>query len=90
MNRRRRTVPGTEPNRAAAEIASPCTCGTEIRAAGEVPSTRAVAPGHIDVLARVAAQTEDAGQIKQRSHVSNLVADLRLQILWQRESRPLS
>jgi len=29
-------------------------------------------------------RSEDAGQIKQRSHVGNLVADLRLQILWQR------
>jgi hypothetical protein len=26
-------------------------------------------------------RTEDAGRIKQRSHISNLVADLRLQIL---------
>ena len=39
-NRKRRTVPATEPNPAAVEIALPCTCATEIRAAGEIPSTR--------------------------------------------------
>src|SRR5438046_10078384 len=38
-NRRRRTVPATEPNRAAVEIALPCTCATERRAAGAILST---------------------------------------------------
>src|SRR6266446_5957774 len=44
-NRRRRTVPATEPNREAVEIALPCTCATEIRAAGEVPSIRGAPAG---------------------------------------------
>src|SRR2546427_438556 len=44
-NRRRRTVPATEPNRAAVEIALPYTCATEIRAASEVPSTRGAPAG---------------------------------------------
>src|SRR5437762_4242264 len=44
-NRRRRTVPATEPKRAASEIAMPCTCATEIRAAGEVLSTRGAPAG---------------------------------------------
>src|SRR5438477_8341209 len=49
-NRRRRTVPATEPNRAAVEIALPCTCATERRAAGAIlsircaPSDRAESP----------------------------------------------
>ena len=34
-NRRRRTVPATEPKRAAVEIALGCTCATETRAEGE-------------------------------------------------------
>src|SRR5438477_4212227 len=38
-NRRRRTVPATEPNRAAVEIALPCTCATERRAADAILST---------------------------------------------------
>src|SRR5437588_11235549 len=44
-NRRRRTVPPTEPNREAVEIALPCTCAAEIRAAGEVPSIRGAPAG---------------------------------------------
>src|SRR5260370_35427202 len=44
-NRRRRAVPATEPKRAADEIAMPCTCATEIRAAGEVLSTRGAPAG---------------------------------------------
>ena len=35
-NRRRRTVPAMEPKRAADEIAVPCMCAIEIRAAGEL------------------------------------------------------
>src|SRR5207244_12736255 len=44
-NRRCCTVPATEPNRAAVEIALPYMCGAEIRAAGEVPSTRGAQAG---------------------------------------------
>src|SRR5438045_7144336 len=44
-NRRRRTFPATEPNRATVEIALACTCATEIRTAGEVPSTCAAPAG---------------------------------------------
>src|SRR5438477_9159221 len=39
-NRRRRTVPATEPSRAAVEIALLCTCATEMRAAGAILSIR--------------------------------------------------
>ena len=39
-NRRRRTVPATEPNREAVEIALPCTCATERRAVGAILSIR--------------------------------------------------
>src|SRR5882724_2055472 len=39
-NRKRRTVPETEPNQAAFEIALPYTCGPEIRVANELFSTR--------------------------------------------------
>jgi hypothetical protein len=38
-NRRRRTVTATEPNRAAVEIALPCTCAPERRAPGAILST---------------------------------------------------
>ena len=44
-NRRRRTVPATEPKRAAVEIALGCTCATETRAEGEVPSIRGAPSG---------------------------------------------
>ena len=39
-NRRRRTFPATEPNRAAVEIALLYTCATETRAAGAILSIR--------------------------------------------------
>ena len=35
-NRRCRPLPAMKPKRAAVDIALPCTCATEIRAAGEV------------------------------------------------------
>jgi len=44
-NRRRRTAPATEPKRAAVEIALACTCATETRAAGEIPSIRGAPSG---------------------------------------------
>ena len=44
-NRRRRTVPATEPKRAAVEIALGCTCATETRAAGAIPSIRGAPSG---------------------------------------------
>src|SRR5262249_5082760 len=44
-NRKYCTTPVTKPNRAAFEIALPYTCGAEIRAAREVPSTRGAQAG---------------------------------------------
>ena len=44
-NRKRRTAPATEPKRAAVEIALACTCATETRAAGEIPSIRGAPSG---------------------------------------------
>src|SRR5207245_11444101 len=49
-NRRRRTVPATEPKRAADEIAMPYTCASEIRAAGEVLSIRGAPAGRREGL----------------------------------------
>jgi hypothetical protein len=44
-NRRCRPLPAMKPNRAAVDIALPCTRATEIRAAGEVPPMRGAPPG---------------------------------------------
>src|SRR6267378_4684656 len=47
-NRRCCTVPVTKPNRAGVEIALPYMYGAEIRAAGEVPSTRGAPAGRLE------------------------------------------
>jgi hypothetical protein len=39
-----------KPKREAVEIAFPCTCATEIRAVGEVPSMRGGTTGQIPTL----------------------------------------
>ena len=47
-NRRRRTVPATEPNRAAVEIALACTCATETPAACAILSIRGAPSGRAE------------------------------------------
>ena len=49
-NRRCRTLRAMKPKREAVEIAFPCTCATEIRAVGEVPSMRGAPPGRPRLL----------------------------------------